>query len=393
MAREPATPALSSGRLTIDLGAVARNWQGLDAICTNAKVAAVVKADAYGLGMTKVAQSLYAVGARFFFVATLQEGVDLRAVLPGAHIFVLNGLWPGTPALYTEQRLMPVLSSMPMLEEWLRYCLSIGSAFPSAIQFDTGMNRLGFRIKDAEWVRQQITNAGYKPQLIMSHLACADDPAHEKNRTQLALFQSLLTHFPNVAASLANSGGTMLSKNYHFSLTRPGIALYGGAAVSGRKNPMARAVSLLVPILQVRDAQTGETVGYGATQTLTRKSKIAILSCGYADGLMRHLSGSNRRSGGKVFVRGQFAPILGRISMDTVAVDVTDLDEAVPRPGEFVEILGANITIDDIGAMAGSISYEILTSLTGRYDRRYINAPPAVADTEHEAAALSLSAQ
>ncbi len=360
-----------SGRLVIDLGAIARNWLGLDKISNTALTAAVVKANAYGCGMVPVAQTLARAGAQFFFVATPDEALDLRDLLPDAHIFVLNGLYPGAGALYAEKRIMPIINSMAMLDEWLNLCTQKGEAIPAGFQFDTGMNRLGFRLQEASTVKARIANSGYKPQVIISHLACADTPGHEKNGTQRALFQSLLAQFEGIPASLANSAGTLGGRESHFQMVRPGISLYGGRAIQGRPNPMAPVVSLEMPIIQIREARTGESVGYGATQTLNRDSRLAIVAHGYADGFLRALSSSNGRPGAHVAIRGHVVPIVGRVSMDSFAADITDIETDLPTPGSFAEIIGPNISIDDLADSADTIGYEILTSLNGRFDRFY----------------------
>lgn len=367
------------GQLSIDLGALARNWRALDKVSAGALTGAVVKADAYGTGITMASKALYAAGARFFFAATPDEGMAVRAALPDAHIFILNGLYPGAANLYVRQNLMPILSSMAMLEEWLAKCLERNEAYPSAFHFDTGINRLGFRLNEANMVRDRIQSLGYAPQMVMSHLACADQPSHEKNRTQLALFSSVMNQFPGIPASLANSAGLMTGRDYHFHMVRPGIALYGGRAVTGRKNPMGAVVTLHVPILQVKEARTGETVGYGAAYALSRDSRLAIIGHGYADGFFRSLSSTNTRAGGKVAIRGKICPVVGRVSMDQVAVDITELGTDLPSPGEGAEILGSTIGVDDQADAAGTIGYEVLTSLKGRYNRNYIgdgNLPP-----------------
>lgn len=360
------------GQLSIDLGALARNWRALDKVSAGALTAAVVKADAYGTGIDMSSKALHAAGARFFFVATPDEGMAVRAALPDAHIFILGGLYPGAANLYIRQNLMPVIGSMAMLEEWLGKCIERNEAYPSAFHFDTGINRLGFRLNEAALVRERIERLGYAPQMVMSHLACADQPSHEKNRTQLALFGSVMAQFPGIPASLANSAALMTGRDYHFQMVRPGIALYGGRAVAGRKNPMGTVVTLHVPILQVTEGRTGESVGYGATYTLNRNSKLAIIAHGYADGFFRSLSGTNQRPGGKVYIRGKLCPVVGRISMDISVIDVTELGADLPMPGEGAEVFGPHVSVDDQADAAGTIGYEMLTSLKGRYNRNYV---------------------
>jgi alanine racemase len=363
-------------RLTVDLAALARNWRALEHVSSGALCGAVVKGDAYGTGIVAASEAFYAAGARFFFTATVDEGIAVRGALPDAHVFILDGLYPGAADTYVGERLMPCLASLGMLEEWLACCLSRNEAFPAALHFDTGMNRLGIRLSEAEIVTGRIHELNFAPQMVMSHLACADQPSHEKNRVQLALFQSLLPNFPGIPASLANSAGLMTSRDNHFQMVRPGIALYGGRAVTGRRNPMSRVVTLEAPVLEVKEARTGESVGYGATYALSRDSRIAVLGLGYADGFFRSLSSTNTHPGGKVALRGQVLPVLGRVSMDLVTVDVTDLGSQIPVPGEMAEIVGPTISVDDQADACGTIGYEILTALRlGRYQRRYIDGP------------------
>jgi alanine racemase len=372
-----AAPAVATGygaRLTVDLAALRRNWTALDQVSQGALTGAVVKADAYGIGLVAASRALYQAGARFFFAATPDEAITVRSTLPeDTHIFVLDGLFPGAAPLYVGERLMPILSSLPMLEEWLAACLARNEALPAALHFDTGINRLGFRLNEASIVKRLIDEPGYAPQMLMSHLACADQPQHEKNRTQLALFQSVLQQFPNIPASLANSAGLMSGREYHFQMVRPGIALYGGRAVLGRRNPMSPVVTLEAPVLQVKEVKTGETVGYGAQHTVNRDSRLAIVGIGYGDGFFRALSGSDQRPGGKAAVRGQVVPLVGRVSMDMIGIDVTDLPEP-PALGEMVEVLGPHVTVDDQADVAGTIGYEVLTALSGgRYTRNYVD--------------------
>ncbi len=362
------------GRLTVDLGALKRNWQALDKVSRGALTGAVVKADAYGTGIVHSSRALYDAGARFFFVATPDEGIAVRGALPeDSHIFILDGLFPGAAPLYVGERLMPCLCSIPMLEEWLKACLASNQSLPAALHFDTGINRLGFRLNEAAQVKRMVDEIGYAPQMIMSHLACADIPAHEKNRTQLALFTTVIAQFPGIPASLANSAALMSSRENHFQMVRPGIALYGGRAVAGRRNPMAPVVTLEAPVLQVKEVKTGETVGYGALQTMSRDSRIAIVAIGYADGFFRSLSSANNHRGTQVSIRGQHAPVVGRVSMDMIGVDVTDLP-SLPEAGDMVEILGRTIGIDDHADVGGTIGYEVLTSLKGRYSRHYVES-------------------
>ncbi|MDC9824021.1 alanine racemase [Devosia sp. ZB163] len=377
-----AAPAIATGyggRLTVDLGALKRNWQALDKVSRGALTGAVVKADAYGTGIAQASRAFYEAGARFFFAATPDEGIAVRAALPeDSHIFILSGLYPGSAPLYVGERLMPCLASIPMLEEWLAACLQSNQALPAALHFDTGINRLGFRLNETSIVKRMIEQIGYQPQMIMSHLACADTPAHEKNRTQLALFTSVMAQFPGVPASLSNSAGLMTNRENHFQMVRPGIALYGGRAVAGRRNPMSPVVTLEAPILMTKDVKTGETVGYGALQTVSRDSRIAVVALGYADGFFRALSSSNNHRGTSVVIRGQACPVVGRISMDMFGVDITDLPQP-PAPGEMAEVIGKQVTVDDHADIANTIGYEILTSLKGRYSRNYIEtaAPSA----------------
>ncbi len=380
LAAEPQGPA---GRLTIDLDAIVRNWRALGHISSTALTAAVVKADAYGTGLEPTATALADAGAQFFFVATPDEGLQLRNALPDVHIFVLGGLFPGAADFYIANKLMPSLASPEMLEEWMNVCLEHNEAFPAALHFDTGMNRLGFRLSDTAYVRDRLAEFGYLPQMVMSHFACADQPSHEKSRTQLALFQTILAQFPGIPGSLANSAGLMSNRDYHFQMVRPGIALYGGRAIGGRPNPMSHVVTLEVPVLQVRPARTGESVGYGALQSIDRESRLATVSMGYADGFFRALSSSSTKPGGKLAFKGHILPVVGRISMDLVTVDITDLGPDAPKPGDYLEVIGPTISVDEQADIAGTIGYELLTSLRqGRYKRTYL--PPNAPDVSED---------
>ncbi|GGF87198.1 alanine racemase [Azorhizobium oxalatiphilum] len=358
--------------LTIDLGALAANWQAMARRVAPAACAAVVKADAYGLGIERAAPALWAAGARTFFVAQFEEGRTLRALLPEAEILVLGGLLPGLAPLFARHALRPVLGSLPEVAEWAAFCRAEGADQPAALHVDTGMNRLGLTPDGALVLAGQRDGLGFTPCLIMSHLACADVPDHPLTALQLARFSEVARAFPDVRASLANSAGVLTSPAFHFDLVRPGIAVYGGTAIDGQP-PLRPVVRLEAPIIQVRDGAADETVGYGASQRLARDSRIAIISIGYADGFLRAFGASDGAPGAEAIVRGQRCPLVGRVSMDLAAVDVTDVP-GVAR-GDRAVLLGDGIGIDELATHGRTIGYEVLTSLGPRYARIYIDAP------------------
>jgi alanine racemase len=361
--------------LTIDLGALAGNWQSLRARIGPAECAAVVKADAYGIGLDEAVSALWAAGCRSFFVALPDEGRRARAVAPDAAIYVLNGFYADAAEFYRDARLIPVLNSMPELESWAR----LGGGAASAVQVDTGMNRLGLSLHEAlELARRKELVKALKVSLLMSHLACADCPDHPLNAEQLALFREIRGQFPGLPASLANSAGIFLGQDYHVDLVRPGIALYGAAFATGQPS-LATVVTQEARILQVREGSAGETVGYGAAKRLNRDTRIAIISAGYADGYHRAAGSSDARPGASVYLRGRLAPIIGRVSMDLIAVDVTEVIGVAP--GDRVELFGPHIPIDDVAAAAGTIGYELMTALSRRAERRYL--PPSDFDRSH----------
>jgi alanine racemase len=341
--------------LEIDLGAVVENWRRLATRVAPGLCAAVVKADAYGLGATKVAPALADAGCRTFFVAQLDEALAVRAVLPEAEIAVLNGLLPGTSRVFVDARLTPVLNDLAQIERWRRK----GQGRPAIVHIDTGMNRLGIPVKDVA----RIGEPGFRLRAVMSHLACAEE-ATPMNEAQLQLFEAVRAQLPAAPASFANSSGIFLGPAYHYDLARPGVALYGINPTPRQPNPMRPVVRLLARILQLREATAGDTVGYGATYRLERPTRIATIAAGYADGLLRSLS--NR---GRALAGGTIVPILGRVSMDLITLDVTAADPAAVEPGSLVELLGEAHTVDDLAAEAGTIGYEILTSLGRRYHR------------------------
>ena len=343
---------MTSGILTIDLGAVARNWKRLDAM-TQCDTAAVVKADGYGLGAAEVTKALAQAGARQFFVATAGEGAALRRAMgPDIVIAVLSGHMEGDTALIEGAGLIPMLNS---IDQMVRHVEALPDQ-PFGIQLDTGMNRLG--MEAAEWSALRDVALEQDPVLLMSHLACADEPDHAMNATQLRRFRDMVAGC-DVPCSLASTGGTLLGEAYHFDLVRPGIGLYGGLPFRGAEP----VVTLDLPVIQVRPVAQGETVGYGNTWTARRDSRIATVSAGYADGLLRAMGGKARLFAGDVP-----CPIVGRVSMDLITADITELDDT---PGAL-SILNRRQSIDMLADAAGTIGYEILTSLGHRYSRKVV---------------------
>jgi alanine racemase len=370
---DPEVAADSTAFLTIDLDALTANYQHLRDLAAPAECTAVVKADAYGLGMAKIAPALWRAGCKTFFVATLTEAKALRTLLPEAVIYVFTGLLPGTAEIFRDAHLRPVLNSAEEIREWAGYCSRFGEALACAVHIDSGMNRLGLSATEVEVVsRNRKLWSAFSLALVMSHLACADDVSHAKNEAQRRIFNSLRALLPKTPASLANSAGILLGPDFRYDLVRPGIALYGGHPQRRGPNPFQPVVHLKGRILKVREAPAGETVGYGATRTLSRPSRIAVISVGYADGIFRALSAADGDKAFAVSIRSHAAPILGRVSMDLIAVDVTNIPESQTRRGAWVEVLGATITAHDLATHAGTIDYEVLTSLGQRATRRYI---------------------
>lgn len=342
--------------LTIDLAAVAANYRLLAQRFTGPECASVVKADAYGLGVDRVAPALAKAGCRTFFVATLEEGVKLRSILPEAHIFVFHGPYPGEEADYPAHRLLPVINSLPQYERWRN------TGAPFALHVDTGMNRLGLSLLELQGL------SGPAPALLMSHLACGNEPDHPLTSLQLERFLAAAQKFPGVPASLCNSSGIFLPESYHFSLARPGCALYGINPASG-ENPMHGVAKLTAPILQLRTLEKDEPVGYGATCILPRGSRVATVQLGYADGLLRSLSNH-----GFATISGIRTAFAGRVSMDMVMLDVSHVPESSLTTATEVEFLGASIPVDAMAEAAGTIGYEVFTRLGSRVSREYLPA-------------------
>lgn len=360
-----------AARLTVRLPVLAENFKTVQRLASPAVVAAVVKADAYGTGIAPAAKALTAAGCDTFFVARLDEGIALRALAPKARVFVLDGAQPDmVPALITH-RLTPVLNSLAEIAAWSAAATATRSQLDAAVHIDTGMNRLGLSAAElanlaAEHLRLL---SGLRVVLWMSHLACSDEPDSKMNRLQLERFKTALAMLPEAPASLSASGGIMLGKDYHFDMVRPGLCLYGGNPQPGQPNPFHSVVSLKATIMQVRHAEKGETVGYGASYRLKRPSVLGTAALGYADGIFRSLSNS-----GSVAINGVKAPIVGRVSMDLVTFDLTDVPSPV-QAGMEVELLGEMISLEEIATAANTISYEILTSLSRRARRSYEELP------------------
>jgi alanine racemase len=315
--------------------------------------------------------ALATAGCRTFFVARPGEGLLLRSITPDAAIYVLDGLLPGAADRYVASDLRPVLGSRPEIDEWAA-AKRRGAPTGSALHLDTGMNRLGLTYAEASDIaKDRGLLSALAPSLVMSHLACAETPTHPLNATQLAAFGTARALFPGVPASLANSAGAFLGPHYRFDMVRPGIALYGAKFI-GDRPPLQPVVTLEARILHVREAAPGETVGYGATETVRKPTRIAVLAAGYADGYHRAASSADGRPGARVFVREGYAPLVGRVSMDLMAVDVTGIP-GVAR-GDWAELFGPNVPVDEVAAHAGTIGYELLTSLGSRYFQDHLGA-------------------
>jgi alanine racemase len=361
---EAALPGeLLGGLLHVDLAALKANYRQLAKAVQPADCAACIKSNAYGLGMAPVAEALWSAGCRTFFVALPAEGLALRVVLPDAVIYVLDGLLPRLAEIYHGHGLRPALSSLDEIKEWAAFGKRRAVRPKAALHLDTGLNRLGLSPAEVRHVAAD-----------RDHLACADEPSHEMNLRQRQAFDLMRSSLPAAPASLSNTPGALIGRDFAYDLVRPGIGLYGGNPYAQRSNPMRPVVHLYAAILQVRDVKPGESVGYGATWTADRDSRIAIVAAGYGDGLPRTLSSPARGGPAHAFLGGQFAPIVGRVSMDLLAIDVTDVPPSFARRGARAELIGAHVTVDDMARWAGTIPYEILTRLGSRYSRLYSGA-------------------
>lgn len=368
-----------AARLTIDLGALAENWRRLRDRARPAECAAVVKADAYGIGLEPAGRALAAAGCRTFFVAHLSEAARLRTVARDAVIHVLNGLLPGTAPRFDELRVRPILGSLEEIGDWAAHCAAVGRRLPAALHVDTGMNRLGFGAGDTAGLVGDPRLSAFEPALLMSHLVSAEEPENPINRRQVEAFSCWRGAFPDLPASLANSSGIFLPQRPHHDLVRPGYALYGGNPTPGRANPMRPVVRLEARIVQTREVGPGDTVGYNGRWTAPGRRRLATLSVGYGDGFPRAGGATDGTVADGIataaaLVGGVLCPVAGRVSMDLVVIDVTDAPGGTAQRGAPAVLIGDALDLDEVGRRAGTIGYEILTSLGRRYERHYEGA-------------------
>jgi alanine racemase len=349
------------GRLEIDLAALARNYERLAGFAAPGRCGAVVKADAYGLGVAPVARCLHGAGCRHFFVATPAEGAELRRCLPDDEIFVFDGLQGATNEELLAGRLQPVLNTRAELRRW-------GAAGPAAVHIDTGMSRLGLTTDDVQALRLEADRLpAVDVRYVLTHLACADEPDHALNRTQLERFAALRSLWPDAGTSIGNSAGLLLGAAFRCDLARPGIALYGGNPFRREATPVEPVVTLEARILQLRDIARGATIGYGAGFVAEDRMRVATLGIGYADGYLRSLSNC-----GIAEVAGRRVPVVGRVSMDLVCLDVSAVPRDEVSEGDWATLIGGGITLEEVAALAGTINYELLTSLGKRIERVYL---------------------
>ncbi|MBB4299451.1 alanine racemase [Rhizobium leguminosarum] len=358
----------ANGYLTVNLSALARNYAKLSTLVAPAQAAAVVKADAYGLGAQRVCSTLYESGCRHFFVAQFDEAVELRPALAAdAKVFVLNGLQPGNEEACAQSDIIPVLNSLEQWRRWSATAKRRKCKLQAVLQFDTGMSRLGVPPEERSTLAAELAGqVSVEILFIMSHLASADEFDSDQNNDQLVEMKRISKEFPHLKICFANSGGIFLGKNYHGQVARTGIALYGGSPSIGKPNPMAPVVELDVAVVQTRTVPAGAKVGYSGAHVTNRDTRLATIAAGYADGLPRSLSGR-----GAVYYEGRRLPIVGRVSMDSITIDITALPEGTLSLGSLVEVVGTHQTLEDLARDAGTIAYEVLTGLGNRYHRQY----------------------
>ena len=355
--------AETGGTLTIDLAAIVANWQALSRQLLTVECAAVVKANAYGLGLKPVVAALADAGCKTFFVADIAEARTVRARAKDATVYVLHGFTLQCAEAFIELAARPVINSMTELAEWDAFVADRAWQGGAALHVDTGMNRLGVSPEEAAALAPRAQTQNHGIALLLSHFACADIPDHPLNAKQLQLFRELRPLYSGIPASLANSSGIFLGDTTYFDLARPGAALYGINPTPGRPNPMRSVVELTGRVVQIRAVAREQTIGYGATWTARRNSRVAVVALGYANGLLRAGSASDEHPGGAAIVAGKRCPIVGRISMDLLMLDITDLPDGAVRRGDFAALIAGELGIDEVAAAAGTIGYEVLTRL------------------------------
>jgi alanine racemase len=399
-ANQAAALASATGVLTVDLDAIIANWRKLEKTAVPAECAGVIKADAYGCGAGPVARALAGAGCKTFFVATLDEARVVRQALsskdlssegsssegaksPPPAIYVLDGFFQNSGDAYARIDARPVIGELNELAEWDVFCRRSGWSGGAAVHIDTGMNRLGLTITEAQGIVPRINAGDHGITLVMSHLACAETLNHPLNGKQLAAFREIASLYSGVPAALSNSSGVFLGAQFQFDMVRPGAALYGVNPTPEADNPMQPVVDLKARIVQIRNVERGDGVGYGGTWTARRPTRLAIVSAGYADGYFRAASANDGTRGAEVVVAGKRCPIAGRVSMDLIAVDITDLPNNAVRRGHMATLIGEGITVDELAHHFGTIGYEVLTSLGRRFTRVYKGGvaenPPASA--------------
>lgn len=362
---------ISNSFLEINIDSIIHNYQLINNKVGNTECAAVLKADAYGMGASVVAKALDKVGCSTFFVATIDEGIELRACFSKneKQIAVLSGLLEGSEDIFYSNKLTPVLNDTEQIKKWAIYNQQKKISAPSILHIDTGMNRLGLTINELyDIIKNPTELKELNVEWIMSHLACGDQPRDIMNEKQLSVFLNAKKEFPNVKASLANSAGVFLGQSYHLDMVRPGIALYGSGSGSIPSKPLKQVIKLYSRILQIRTLSTGASVGYGASYRVSKATRVATVGLGYADGYLRSLSNCSW-----VFFNGLRLPVIGRISMDYITIDITQIASEKIKTGDFIEIIGDKFTLDDLATVANTVPHELLTRLGTRHHRIYRN--------------------
>jgi alanine racemase len=370
-ANRAAALAASTGVLTIDLDAVVANWRKLEKTGVPAECAGVVKADAYGCGVDPVTRALAAAGCKTFFVATLDEARAARSATKSGSIYVLDGFFQNSGDAFAQIDCKPVIGDLNELAEWDVFCRRTGWSGGAAVHIDTGLNRLGLTIVEAQSLVPRIAAGDHGITLVMSHLACAETLNHPLNAKQVAAFRGIASQFSGVPASLANSSGIFLGPQFVFELVRPGAAIYGVNPTPEADNPMQGVVDLKARIAQIRNVERGDSVGYGATWTARRPTRLAVVAAGYADGYFRAAGSNDGTRGAEAVVAGKRCPVAGRISMDLLAIDITDLPNNAARRGHMATLIGEGVTVDELAHHFGTTGYEVLTSLGRRFARVY----------------------